>query len=235
MYLQLPVHCEVSKVNNRLQRYGIFSVCWRDNVAVLADKVTCDILTVVFSWFFDVCHNVSVWYWVALSGDFRVPWGFCPGRSWSEGPAVAIPGADGGMSRRGLPRRDIDSFPGVCPASRRRAGHHLRATSAPSPRDLDTFCGRVSGEPKASRTPSPRDLGTIPARPRYVLRASVRRAVGEPGTISARPRHIRRACVRRAEGEPDTIPALHRHDLHTTHARPRYIKFTAVIPSHRGN
>lgn len=79
MFLQLPVHCEVFKVSNRLQRYGIFSVCWSDNVAVSADNVTCDILAVVSSWFFDVCHNVSVWYWVVLSGDFPGVDRFFPG------------------------------------------------------------------------------------------------------------------------------------------------------------
>lgn len=58
--MQLPIHCEVSKVNNRVQRYDIYPTYWRDNVAFWADNVTRDILAFVFCWFLCVCQIVRV-------------------------------------------------------------------------------------------------------------------------------------------------------------------------------
>lgn len=77
--MQLPIHCEVSKVNNRLQRYGIFPIYWRDNVAVGYVYLSADNMAVVFCWFFGVCHNVSEWDLVAFGRDFPGVVGIFPG------------------------------------------------------------------------------------------------------------------------------------------------------------
>ena len=61
MLLQLPIHCEVSRVNIRLQRYGIFPIYWHVNVAVGYVYLSCDNMADVFCWFFDVCHIVILW------------------------------------------------------------------------------------------------------------------------------------------------------------------------------
>lgn len=77
--MQLPIHCEVLKVSNRLQRYDVFPISWRVNVSVTDVDLSDDNVTGMFYWFSDDCHNVSVGDLMVVGRNFPGVLGVLPG------------------------------------------------------------------------------------------------------------------------------------------------------------